>query len=131
MGRTVGSDFRWNFQGEDSRPHSRLLPWPGTASGPEHSTSHGLCQQPRLPQVTQSRIKVPADASVIRRAGQQAGPVPSAHAGAQECPALLTTPLCPMRNPKVVWPGPPGPMKGLLPEWQREPGATLTPLPSD
>lgn len=55
-----------------------------------------------------------------RRASQQAGPVPSAHAGAQG--PLLTTPLYPMRNPKVVWPGPPGPVKSLLPGWQREPG---------
>lgn len=46
--------------------------------------------------------------------------MPSAHVGARR--PLLTTPLYPMRNPKVVWLGPPGPVKSLLPGWQREPG---------
>lgn len=97
-GRTVESDFRRNVQEEDSRPHSMPRnclksrtfhpPQPAPAALPPPGYSV---------QGTRSRCKCfcggPAAGSLAvqgRRAGQQAGPVPSAHAGAQECPGAST-----------------------------------------
>lgn len=113
VGRTVDSDFRQNFQEDDARSHSRLLPRPGAASSPEHSTS--LQSVPAAlppPQVTQSRISShECTGAWERSAGQQAGHAQRPCRG----PGVLRAwaPLCfsdprqvAPRLPSLAWPRP-------------------------
>lgn len=60
--------------------------------------------------------------------GRKRGPVPTQSwdsLGAY----LLAPPLCPIRNPQIIWHEPPNPVEDLLPGQQKEPGASMAPLP--